>query len=245
MKKFPVTLMSSVRRSIALSLAMAVLNLSATIAFASPPSSTAALGMLRTSGVVTVNGFPALSGQTILSSDSIATARTSSSTLELGNFTRLLLSEQTELALDFSATSIAGSLRRGEVRSFIPAARTLSIVTPDGVVATDSSQSVVFSVQVETGGTRVSVETGRVELRSGNNRRVLAGGETFSTACDSFAVPSAQQNNLTKGERIGIFAGIGAGVGILLVAMTVGGHKEPLDFGGCAIILSPGAEPGC
>jgi hypothetical protein len=141
------------------------------------------------------------------------------------------------LALDFSAAKLSGSLRQGEIRAFIPATRNLRIMTPDGVVATDSSQTVVFSVQVGTSGTRLSVEKGRIELRSGNNRRVLTAGETFSTACDSFAVPALPQN-LSKGERAGIFAGIGAGIAILLVAITVGEHREMLNFGGCAIAPS-------
>jgi ferric-dicitrate binding protein FerR (iron transport regulator) len=238
MKNSPTTLMDNVRRRIALPLALAVLNLSATVAFASPPGSPVSLGMIRVSGVVTLNDVAALSGETILSGSHIVTASKSNSILELGNFTRMMLSEQTDLALEFSADSISGSLRQGEIRSFIPAARTLSIITPDGVVATDSSQAAVFSVQVETGDTHISVETGRVELRAGKNRRVLGVGETFSTACDSWAGPTSQQN-LSKGQKVGIFAGIGGGVAILLVAIIGRDHKEEENFGGCVIILSP------
>ncbi len=186
MKSIP--LVYRLQRLIALLLALTVFNLSATVAFASLPGSAVAFGTLKVSGGVTVNEDQALSGQTIPSGSHIITASKSNSILELGNFTRLILSEQTDLALDFTAASIAGSLREGGLRASIPAARTLSITTPDGVVATDSSQAVVFTVQVKADGTRISVETGRVELRVGNNRRVLAAGERFSTDCDSLTV---------------------------------------------------------
>jgi ferric-dicitrate binding protein FerR (iron transport regulator) len=243
MENFRTTLMNNVRRLLALSLAMAVLNLSTTLAFASPPKPLVALGSLQVSGIVTVNDLRAVSGDTILSGSHIVTSSKSNSILDLRNLTRLIMSEQTELALDFSAPSISGSLRRGELRSFIPVARTASIATPDGVIATDSSQPAVFSVQVEAGSTRVSVETGRIELRSGSNSRVLRAGETFSTACDSWGVPIPQQS-LSKNEKLGILAGVGAGIALLLVAITVGKREEPPDFGGCVIILSPGAGNG-
>jgi ferric-dicitrate binding protein FerR (iron transport regulator) len=236
MKDFPGTLMYSVRRPIALSLAMAILNLSASFAFASTPGPAVALGTIKMSGAATVNDLPALSGETILSGSHIVTASKSNSILELGNFTRLILSEQTDFAVDFSATSISGSLRQGEVRAFIPVARTLSIITPDGAVATDSSEAVFLSVQVEAGVTRISVERGRVEWRSGGNTRVLASGETFA-ASDSLSVPPPQQN-LSKTQRIGLIAGIGAGMAILLIAIIGQEPRETSHFGGCAIVPS-------
>jgi hypothetical protein len=111
-------------------------------------------------------------------------------------------------------------------------------MTPDGVVATDSSRPVVLSVRVGVDGTRISVETGRIELRSGNNRRVLAAGETFSTLCDSWTVPIPQQN-LNKSQKAGIIAGVGAGVAILLFAIIGRESNQQDNFGGCVIILSP------
>jgi ferric-dicitrate binding protein FerR (iron transport regulator) len=244
MKKFPTISMFCMRRIIAFSIATALLSLSTSVAFASPADPALAFGTLQVTGLVAVNGLHSVSGETISSGSQIVTASRSNSVLELGNFTRLILSEQTDLAIDFSRASISGSLRHGEMRAFIPAARGVSITTSDGVFATDSSQPVVFSVQVDTAGTRISVETGRGELRSGNNRRILAAGERFSTACDSWAVSPSQQN-LSKNEKMGIIAGVGAGITLLLVAMTVGRHKDTPVFGGCVIILSPGAESGC
>lgn len=241
MKIFTTTLRYGVRRLLALSLTLVILNLPAAFASAGPAE---AFGTLKVRGDVTVNEVPALSGQTILSRSHIVTVRSSDSVLELGNFTRLTLSEQTELALEFTAASISGSLGQGEVHAFIPAARTMSITTADGVVATDSAQAAVFSVRAEANGTRISVETGRVELRSGNNRRVLAAGETFSTNHDSFAVLTPHQD-LSHNQRLGIFAGIGTGLAILLTAITLGRSNETETFGGCIIVSSIDGNPGC
>jgi hypothetical protein len=226
-----------VRSLIALSLATAILNLSATVTFASPPKPAVPNGVLKLSGVVTVDDFRAVSGQTIFSGSNIVTGSKSSSILELGNLTRLVLSEQTELALDFSAASISGSLRRGEIRAFLPSARSLSIATPDGTVVTDSTQTTVFRVQVESNATRLSVDSGRVELRAGSDRRVLAAGETFSIARNSLVVPVPQQN-LSKTGKVGIIAGIGAGIAILLIAIIGGDPRETDEFGGCVIVPS-------
>jgi ferric-dicitrate binding protein FerR (iron transport regulator) len=235
--------MSRTRRFIAFSLALAVLNLSAGVALAALPGSGASLATLRVSGEVTVNELRALSGQTILPNSSIITASNSKSILELGNFTRLILSAQSELAVDFSAASIAGSLRRGELRAFMPAARGLNITTPHAVLATDARQPAVFTVQVHAGFTQISVETGRVELRVGKTSRVLGAGETFLTDCDSLAVPAPPHQNLDNAGKVGIIAGIGTGVAVLLTLLIGRDHEEELDFGGCVIILSPTNDP--
>jgi len=223
---------------------MAILNLSASFALAAHPDEAAARGTLEASGVVTVNDLPALSGQTIFSGSYIVTASRSLSVLELGDLTRLMMSEQTELALDFSVPRISISLRQGEVRAFIPAARTLSITTADGVLTSDSSQAVVFRVQVEAGFTHISVETGRVELRAGDSHRTVAAGETFFTDCDSGAAPEPQQN-LNKGKRIGIIAGIGTGVAAILIAILGRNKEEPPDpvYGGCVVVPSGANDP--
>jgi ferric-dicitrate binding protein FerR (iron transport regulator) len=235
MENPPATLRYGVRRLIALT--MAVLNFSAAVAFASPLDRGVSHGVLKLSGVVTVDDVRAVSGQTIFSGNNIVTGNKSSSILELGSLSRLTLSEQTELALDFSATSISGWLRQGEIRVFLPSARALSIATPDGVVVTDSSQPAVFSVQLEADATRVSVDTGRVELRAGNNGRVLASGETFSIARDSLAVPAPPQN-LGKSQKVGIIAGIGAGLAAILIAIIGEEPRETDEFGGCVIVPS-------
>jgi ferric-dicitrate binding protein FerR (iron transport regulator) len=238
----PKTSNSGFRRLISLAVAAGVLNLSAMGVFASPRGSAESLGMLRVSGGVTVNDVPALSGLTILSGSRIVTSTGSSSVLELGKQTRLMLSEQTELALEFCEDNLSGSLQKGAIHVFIPANRELTLATPAGVLATDSSQLAAVRIEVGDGGTRISVEQGRVELRAGKNMRPVVAGETFSTVGDRSLRPL--QQNLSGTGRIGLVAGIGAGLAILLLALS--GDAEP-DFGGCVITLSPidGGPPPC
>jgi ferric-dicitrate binding protein FerR (iron transport regulator) len=231
-----------VRRLIALSVTLGVLNFSAVGAFANSPARAASLGTIQVSGGVTVNDVPAVSGLTVTSGSHIVTSDGSSSTLELGNRTRLLLSEQTGLVLDFSDKSISGTLQKGALHVFIPANRALTLSTPTGVIATDGSEMVAVDIQLTEGDTRISVEQGRVELRSGNSKRSLVAGETVSNA-ESGAKPPIPQQSLSQTKRIGLLAGIGGGLAILLIAIT-GGDTED-DFGGCVIVLSPidGQQP--
>lgn len=196
------------------------------------------------SGDVTVNELRALSGQTILPNSSIVTGSNSKSVLELGNFTRLILSEQTEFTVDFSAASVAGSLRRGEMRAFMPAARALSITTPHGALTTDPGQPAVFKVDVQAGFTEISVESGRVQLRVDKATRVLAAGETLLTDCDNLSVPASLHQNLDSSGKVGIIAAIGVGVASLLTAITGKNPKEVLDFGGCVVVSDIVVGPG-
>ena len=214
----------NVRRLIALSVAMGVINLSALGVFADSPNRAESLGTIQVSGGVTVNDAPAISGLTITSGSHIVTSSRSSSILELGNLTRFRLSEQTELALDFSAKSISGTLQSGGLHVFVPANRTLTLSTPTGVIATDGSEMVAVNIQLTDGDTRISVEQGRVELRSGNSKRSLGAGEALSYAGGKSKLPIPQQN-LSQTKRIGLLAAIGGGVAILLLALTLGERK--------------------
>jgi ferric-dicitrate binding protein FerR (iron transport regulator) len=230
------------RRFIALSVAMGILNLSALGVLANSPNRAESLGTIQVSGGVKVDDVPAISGLTITSGSHIVTSSGSSSILQLGSLTRFLLSEQSELALDFSADSISGTLQSGGLHVFVPANRALTLSTPTAVIATDGSEMVAVNVQLADGVTSVTVEKGRVELRSGNSKRMLVAGERLSSR-ESGSTPPIPQQNLSQAKRLGILAGIGGGLAILLIALTLGDHED--DFGGCVIVLSPidGQQP--
>lgn len=245
MKKMP-NVGAHVRRTAALLLAVAILNLSGTFVFAAP-ASFASRAMLRASGVVTVGEVPATSGLTIFSGSRVVTAAKSAAIVELGGYGRLILSEQTELALDFSDESVSGSVKEGNVQVFLPVAKPLTLNTPAGVVVTDSSEVAVLSVQVNDAATVISVERGRVELRDskgGKGSRTVLPGETFSAAGNCPAMPTPG-NNLNSKAKIGLVAGIGAGLAILLFAITGDDGEDAEEFGGCVIILSPTTDPQC
>lgn len=236
---------SRIRRVVARLIALALLDLlllSSPGVFASPlTSATLATGMIRVSGIVTVDGVRAASGQTIFPGNHIVTAGASESIIDLEKFSRLRLSPETELTLDFSRINISGSLSKGVVRGFIPIGIPASIKTAGAELLTDSSQPTVFNVQVEGETTRVSVEKGRVDVRSGSNLRTVYAGEVFAT--DSSAQPSSP-SSLSNRQKGGLFAAIGAAAVFLAIAII--GREEPPEeqFGNCVIILS-GSGSSC
>jgi ferric-dicitrate binding protein FerR (iron transport regulator) len=208
--------------------------------FAAPASP--ARAMLRASGAVKVSDLPAPSGLTIFSGSRIVTAAKSAAIVELGGNNRLILSEQTELALDFSAESVSGSLTEGSVQAFLSTAKPLTLHTPAGVVVTDANDVAALSVQVNDAATVITVERGRAQLRSEKQIRTLLPGETFTAAGNCPALPTPG-NHLSSKAKVGLVAGIGAGLAILLFAITGNDDEDTEEFGGCVIILSPTSEP--
>ena len=237
------TLRCGGRRAVAIWLATALLNLCTTAVFASPRlDSPLATGMTTVKGVVTIDGSPAISGQTIFSGSSIVTAERSESTLYLGNLTRLNLYDESKLTLEFSRSSLSGSLEQGSLRGFVPSSVRVDIVTADASIATDAGQPAAFSIQVESGNTTISVETGRVEIRTGNSLRSITAGESFSTGYGGPPSPGPQQNPSNR-KRVRLFLGIGAAIAVLVVAIIGRDHE---DESGCVLIhtLSPTGGPG-
>lgn len=235
---------SSVRRATAFLITLALLNLSLLLSpgvVASPRTGAALVtGLMRVAGIVSVDGVRATSGQTIFPGNHIATAWASESIIDLEKFSRLRLSPETELTLDFSRGNISGSLSKGAVRAFIPVGIPASIKTADAELLTDASQPTVFTVQVDDEATRVSVEKGRVDVRNGSKLQTVCAGEVFGT--DSSAQP-LPPSNLTNRQKGGLFAVIGAAAVILALAI-IGREETPQEqFGGCAILLSgPGSS---
>jgi hypothetical protein len=202
-----------------------------------------AVGVLTVGGVVEVNGAPAVSGQTLFSGCNIRTSTASESTLDLGNVARLKLGAETSLRLESSQLGLSASLDSGGVRALVPGGVRVDIITADASIAADASQLAVFSVLVDACSTNLSVHTGRVEIRAGNNVRSVSSGESFSTAGGA-PLPSGSQQNLSNSKKIGLFLGIGAAVAILVVAITGGDQKQqPSSFGGCVVVPSPSSNP--
>jgi ferric-dicitrate binding protein FerR (iron transport regulator) len=235
------TLSRDARRAVAVGIATAILNLSAPLACAAPePFSSVSTAMITVGGVVTINGSPVIWDQTLFYGSSIVTGQRSESTLDFGNLTRLKLDAETALTLEFSRSSLSlsASLESGAVRGFIPTGTRVEIITADASIASDPRQPAVFSVQVESCVTTVSVQTGRVEINTGNSVRAVIAGESFTTAHDS-PTPAAPQQDPGNNKRVGLFAGIGAALAVLVVAITGRGVKPR---GGCPLGLSSGTR---
>lgn len=225
------------RQATALLIATAVLSLYAPTSSAAPNlNSTPAIGAITVTGVVQINGLPVISGQTILSGSSIRTSTGAEATLELGNLARLKLEAETSLTLESSKLSLSASVDSGVVRALVPGGIRADIRTADASIRTDGSQFAVFSVLADSRNTTLSVQTGRLEIRSGNKVRSVSSGESFSTG--GAPLPPGPQQNLSQRKKIGLFLGIGGAVAILLIALTGKEKGEEMLFGGCVIASS-------
>ena len=168
------------RRILALCTATAMLNLCLTVAFASPKSDfKVPTGIANVGGEVLIDGLFANSGQTLFSGSRIVTAEGSESTLNLGNRTRLKLYAESRLTVEFSSSTLLGSLEQGTLHGFVPAGIRANIVASEASVVSDPAQPAAFSIQVEAGDTTISVETGGLEVRTGDTLRSVAAGESF------------------------------------------------------------------
>ena len=233
------SLISVVRRVIALSVVTALLNVTM-IAAAVSPRSESSRGIINIVGVVKINGQNALSGQTVFSNSSVLTAANSESLIEYGNLARLKLEAESDLTVDASKQRIAGSLRRGRMLGSAPAGVSLDLKTADTTMVSDASERVIFTVQTqECEGTSLSVRAGTVTVRAGDKVRTVKAGEDFSTFVEA-STTQGTQNNFSHRKRVGLIIGIAAAVGVLL-AVVLGRNNQP--SGGCVIILSPTGAP--
>lgn len=232
------------RRALAVLIATAMLNLCPTAAFAFPKLDAAIPTGITTvvGGVVTIDGARALSGQTLFSRSSIVTGQQSESRLDLGNRARLKLYAESKLVMEFSHSTLSGSLEKGILHSFVPAGVRTDIVTADASISTDPDQTAAFSIQVQSGTTTVSVDTGRVEIRAGNSLRLVTAGESFSTARGESPPPQTQQNS-NKRKWVWVFLGVGAAVAIVAIAIA-GRDNDPACEGGAVILSGTTGGPG-
>jgi hypothetical protein len=233
------------RQAIALLIVSAILSVYATakpvpLAFNLNP----AIGTVTVSGIVQINGSPVISGQTLFSGSSIRTSSEAESTIELGSLARLKLEAETSLTLESSELGLSASLDNGSVRVFVPVGIRGRLTTADASITTDASQPAVFSVLADSCQTTVSVQTGRLEIRSGNKARFVSSGERFSTGGAPLP-PGPQQQNLSQRKKIGLFLGIGGAIAILLIALTGKEKVEEMPGGGCVIVPSGPSVGGC
>jgi ferric-dicitrate binding protein FerR (iron transport regulator) len=232
------------RCALALLVAAALLNFSAMVAHAAHGAKAHA-GEVTFVGGVTIDGSPAVSGQTVFSGSAFATEHNSLSTVSLGTLGRLELSSDTALMLDFNSEGSSCSLNAGRVRVYAPAGLSSTVKTSDVAVASYKEESAVFTVATELGATNVFVQAGRVEVRAGESLRRLTAGQSFSSA------PAAQTQqgsgqNLSGGQRKGLFVAIAAAVAVVVIVLTARDDKQiPSSncVGGPIILSGVSANP--
>jgi ferric-dicitrate binding protein FerR (iron transport regulator) len=226
------------RQAIALLIATAILCLYAPVGSAAPKlNSKSAIGAITAEGVVQINGSPVLSGQTLFSGSSIRTSPETECTLELGNLARLKLEAETSLMLESSKLGLSASLDNGVVRALVPGGVPAGINTGDASITTDANQTASFSVRVDSCSTTLSVQAGRVEIRSANYERSVAAGESFSTGVAQLS--TGGQHYLSNRKKVGLLIGIGGAIVILLIALRGETPVNETTFGGSVANPSP------
>ena len=225
-------------------LIVAAMNLSLSSVWATPNTdskSVVTTGIMSIAGIVTVDGIVATSGHTLFTGSRIAIAEDSQSIVDLGAGTRFVLASETDLTLDFSKANVAGSLSKGKLRGFVPAGLPLTVRTGDVELTTDSSQPATFTVEVVGHKTMVTVQRGRIDVRSGERLQMVGAGQVFSSAAGLPGQTRPPDDDDDK-KKIGIFVAIGTAAAILVVALL--GKDDPEDeFGDCVIILSGPSVP--
>lgn len=195
-------------------------------------------GELTVSGNVSVDGAQATSGATLFSNSAITTAENSSAIVTLGKLGRVELLPNSALSLSFTETGLTGSLTAGRVVVSSASGTSAVITTKDGSAVADNSLANNFTVDVSCGNTTVATQSGRVELRGGNDSKQIAAGNQDSTGtaqpgtrCTPVAaIPTTGIGGLGAGAIIGIIAAL-AGVGALVATSIGDSGADGDDFG--------------
>jgi ferric-dicitrate binding protein FerR (iron transport regulator) len=215
---------------------------------AAPAPPYAPSGQVTAAAGLTLDGSPAVSGQTFFPGSSLNTAERSRPALSLGNLARLELSGGTALRLDFSASSVSGSLDAGGARVYAPPGVAASLTTADASVASDTSAGpALFGVEVSEDGTTLSVQAGRVEMRAGGRALAATAGQSLRAANGSAPAPP-QGQSLSGKRKTGLFVGIAAALAAVILVIAGRDDEVKDDFGGgCFLIISPtdGGPPPC
>jgi phage baseplate assembly protein gpV len=228
------------RKSIAFSVAVAVLSVYSMVALATPGQK--ASGELSVSGQVTVNGQAAISGASVFSDSVIATAANSSATISLGKLGRVELFPNSTAKLSFSDGNISASLDAGRMQVSTLSGVSAIVTTKDGAAVADARQAATFMVDVECGNTIVASQGGAVELRTGGANKAVAAGTS-----ESAGTPQAGSRctRLTKPDSFGHLSGgalaallLAAG-GAIAAAIIAATHNNDLNFGGSVTVVSP------
>jgi len=237
------------QRALALLAAAALLNLSAPARAAESARRAAPSGQVATAAGLTVDGLPAVPGQTVFPGSSFDTGEHARPLLELGNRARLELSGRTALKLDFDDERVGGALGAGGTRVYVPSGVAASLTTADASVLSGTDEPALFSLRVSEEGTTLTVQSGRVEMRAGGASRTASAGETLRASGGSApATPQGGGNNDDDDDkkRAAIILIIGGAIAaIIIVAATRGDDEDDDDDFGCIPVVSGEGGPGC
>jgi len=228
------------RKSIAFSVAVAVLSVYSMVALATPGQKGPS-GELSVSGQVTVNGQAAISGATIFTDSVITTGANSSAVVSLGKLGRVELFPNSSVKVSFSEANISASLDAGRIQVSTLAGVSAIVTAKDGAAVSDARQASTFMVDVECGNMIVASQGGLVELRAAGKTVPVAAGTSESAGTPQ---PGTRCTRLTKSESFGKLSGgalaallLAAG-GAVAAAILASGNND-LNFGGTVVVVSP------
>src|SRR5262245_7625357 len=97
-------------------------------------------GELVSARGATLNNVGAISGLTVFSGSKMKTSSGGTATIALGKSGRFELGSDTEMILSFSSNSVGGELLNGRTVVSVPAGVSVSVMTPEGRIASDGKQ---------------------------------------------------------------------------------------------------------
>jgi ferric-dicitrate binding protein FerR (iron transport regulator) len=237
------------QRALALLAAAALLNLSAPARAAESARGPAPTGQVALAAGLSVDGLPAVAGQTVFPGSSFDTGEHARPLLELGNRARLELSGRTALRLDFSEESVGGALGAGGARVYVPVGVAASLATADASVLSETAEPALFSLQVSAEGTTLTVQSGRVEMRAGGAARTASAGESlFAGGGSAPAAPQGGGNDDDDDDdrkRAAIILGVGGAIAAIIIIIATRDDDEDDEDFGCIPVISGDVPPGC
>ena len=241
---FNANIFRGARRAAALLAVAALLNAEGPARASESVRRAAPSGQVTLAAGLSVDGLPAVTGQTVFPGSSFDTAEKARGMLELSNLARLELSGGTTLRLDFTDDGLGGTLGVGMARVSIPRSVAAALTTADASVVSEPDHPALFTLQVSAEGTTLTVQSGRVEMRAGGAARSAGAGESLLAVHGSEPAPP-QGNRLSSGERTGLFVGIAAAIATVIIILAAGDDDDEVEEPCPIIIISGEAPPGC
>ncbi len=167
-----------VRGLISFALVLTVLMATSSVALAFSDKDSA-MGEISVSGnsdgngsFVLLNGEKAYNGRTFISNGTIET-KEAGATVKLGNLGMVSLTPNTTLSLNISDNNISGNLSNGKIKVFNKKGVKVDIETADSKISNDGIAKSVFNVDLTSGLTQATADSGNVFAGIGENRTVV------------------------------------------------------------------------
>lgn len=194
-------------------------------------------------GSATINNAPAISGQTLFAKNTIATAKSSSLTLDLPRATRLEVAEQTELSVEVLADLLRTELKTGRLGlSTLQGTTTRVEILPGLSVLSDPTMPSKFTVAAQDTNFELRVSEGAVDVvdsrETSKDRQVTHVGPNMTFSNAGLLQTNNDQSNLTTGQRVALIIAAGGALALLFIVIVTGNDPVADGPGGCVTVPS-------